>query len=82
MNYSLLGDICHLWRNYYDIQDSWDSVQGIIEWFSNNQDDLQPAAGPGRWNDPDMVISSHINLQATSLGLPSAKLENKAFPNL
>ncbi|KAM7382319.1 hypothetical protein PAMP_002057 [Pampus punctatissimus] len=62
VNYSLLGDICHLWRNYNDIQDSWDSVQGIIEWFSNNQDDLQPAAGPGRWNDPDMLIIGNFGL--------------------
>ncbi|XP_045899696.1 alpha-N-acetylgalactosaminidase-like [Micropterus dolomieu] len=62
VNYSLLGDICHLWRNYYDIQDSWDSVQDIINWFSNNQDDLQPAAGPGRWNDPDMLIIGNFGL--------------------
>ncbi|XP_034384961.1 alpha-N-acetylgalactosaminidase-like isoform X3 [Cyclopterus lumpus] len=62
VNYSLLGDICHLWRNYVDIQDSWDSVQGIVEWFSNNQDDLQPAAGPGRWNDPDMLIIGNFGL--------------------
>lgn len=62
VNYSLLGDICHLWRNYDDIQDSWDSVQGIIEWFANNQDDLQPAAGPGRWNDPDMLIIGNFGL--------------------
>uniref|UniRef100_A0A3B4X814 Alpha-galactosidase n=1 Tax=Seriola lalandi dorsalis TaxID=1841481 RepID=A0A3B4X814_SERLL len=62
VNYSLLGEICHLWRNYDDIQDSWDSVQGIINWFSNNQDDLQPAAGPGRWNDPDMLIIGNFGL--------------------
>lgn len=62
VNYSLLGDICHLWRNYDDIQDSWDSVQGIIDWFSNNQDELQPAAGPARWNDPDMLIIGNFGL--------------------
>nr|XP_046255277.1 alpha-N-acetylgalactosaminidase-like isoform X2 [Scatophagus argus] len=62
VNYSLLGDICHMWRNYDDIQDSWDSVQGIIEWFSDNQDVLQPVAGPGRWNDPDMLIIGNFGL--------------------
>ncbi|XP_078109722.1 alpha-N-acetylgalactosaminidase-like [Sander vitreus] len=62
VNYSFMGDICHLWRNYYDIQDSWDSLQSIVEWFSNNQDDLQPAAGPGRWNDPDMLIIGNFGL--------------------
>lgn len=55
VNYTQLGEICNLWRNYGDIQDSWDSVLNIIDWFSKNQDVLIPAAGPGRWNDPDMV---------------------------
>uniref|UniRef100_W5N222 Alpha-galactosidase n=1 Tax=Lepisosteus oculatus TaxID=7918 RepID=W5N222_LEPOC len=55
VNYTLLGEICNLWRNYGDIQDSWASVLSIVDWFFNNQDVLQPAAGPGRWNDPDMV---------------------------
>lgn len=62
VNYTFLGDICHLWRNYYDIQDSWDSVQGIVDWYSNNQDDLQPAARPGGWNDPDMLIIGNFGL--------------------
>ncbi|TDH12223.1 hypothetical protein EPR50_G00068870 [Perca flavescens] len=62
VNYTFMGEICHLWRNYYDIEDSWDSLQSIIEWFSNNQDDLQPAAGPGRWNDPDMLIIGNFGL--------------------
>ncbi|CAL8248118.1 unnamed protein product [Lota lota] len=62
VNYSLLGDMCNLWRNFDDIQDSWDSVQSIFDWFSTNQDDLQPAAGPGRWNDPDMLIIGNFGL--------------------
>lgn len=62
VNYTLLGEICHLWRNYYDIQDSWDSVQFIMDWFFNNQDYIQPAAGPGRWNDPDMLIIGNFGL--------------------
>ncbi|KAF7648807.1 hypothetical protein LDENG_00151420 [Lucifuga dentata] len=62
VNYSLLGDYCNLWRNFDDIQDSWDSVQGIADWFFNNQDDLQLAAGPGRWNDPDMLIIGNFGL--------------------
>lgn len=55
MNYTLLGNICNLWRNYGDIQDSWDSVLAILDWYSENQDVLQAVAGPGHWNDPDMV---------------------------
>lgn len=62
VNYTLLGEICHLWRNYYDIQDSWDSMQGLMDWFFQNQDYIQPAAGPGRWNDPDMLIIGNFGL--------------------
>lgn len=62
VDYSLLGDICHLWRNYDDIEDSWDSLRDIVNWFSTNQDDFQPAAGPGRWNDPDMLIIGNFGL--------------------
>uniref|UniRef100_A0A3Q4I1U0 Alpha-galactosidase n=1 Tax=Neolamprologus brichardi TaxID=32507 RepID=A0A3Q4I1U0_NEOBR len=60
VNYTQLGEICNLWRNYDDIQDSWDSVLNIVDWFSENQDVLTPAAGPGRWNDPDMVCLIEI----------------------
>ncbi|XP_030637329.1 alpha-N-acetylgalactosaminidase [Chanos chanos] len=62
VNYSQLGEICNLWRNYGDIQDSWTSVLRIVDWFSDNQDILQPAAGPGRWNDPDMLIIGDYGL--------------------
>ncbi|XP_053736825.1 alpha-N-acetylgalactosaminidase-like [Synchiropus splendidus] len=62
VNYTLLGQICNLWRNYDDIQDSWDSVVDIIDWFSKNQDILQPAAGAGQWNDPDMLIIGNFGL--------------------
>ncbi|XP_055046661.2 alpha-N-acetylgalactosaminidase [Misgurnus anguillicaudatus] len=62
VNYTVLGEICNLWRNYGDIQDSWDSVLAIVDWFFNNQDDLQPAAGPGKWNDPDMLIIGDFGL--------------------
>lgn len=62
VNYTLLGQICNLWRNYDDIQDSWDSVMGIVDWFFDNQDALQPAAAPGQWNDPDMLIIGDFSL--------------------
>lgn len=62
VNYTQLGEICNLWRNYGDIQDSWSSVLNIIDWFFGNQDVLIPAAGPGRWNDPDMLIIGDFGL--------------------
>ncbi|XP_017365792.1 alpha-N-acetylgalactosaminidase [Cebus imitator] len=62
VNYSLLVDICNLWRNYDDIQDSWQSVLSILNWFVQHQDILQPVAGPGHWNDPDMLLIGNFGL--------------------
>lgn len=54
-NYSAIIQHCNLWRNYDDIQDSWASLESIIDYYGNNQDAIIPNAGPGHWNDPDMV---------------------------
>ena len=45
------GDVGHLWRTTGDISDSWNSMIGIFR----QQRDLARYAGPGRWNDPDML---------------------------
>lgn len=54
-NYSSIIENCNLWRNFDDIQDSWSSLESIIDYYGNNQDVIVPNAGPGHWNDPDMV---------------------------
>ncbi len=53
--YDDIQETCNLWRNYGDIQDSWASVLSIIDWYGDNQDLFAGYAGPGNWNDPDMV---------------------------
>jgi alpha-galactosidase len=45
------GDVGHLWRTTGDISDNWNSMIDIFE----KQKDLARYAGPGRWNDPDML---------------------------
>jgi len=61
-NYSSIIEHCNLWRNFDDIQDSWTSVEAIIDYYGNNQDVIVPNAGPGHWNDPDMVrLLSYVN---------------------
>lgn len=54
-NFSSIIEHCNLWRNFDDIQDSWQSLESIIDYYGNNQDAIVPNAGPGHWNDPDMV---------------------------
>ena len=40
------------WRTTGDIEDTWASVDGI----GFGQAELAPFAGPGGWNDPDMLV--------------------------
>ncbi|CAH3109766.1 unnamed protein product [Porites lobata] len=61
-NYTRIAEYCNLWRNYDDIQDSWQSVTGIVKWYGDHQDEMIPAAGPGHWNDPDMLIVGDFGL--------------------
>ncbi|MCK3685565.1 glycoside hydrolase family 27 protein [Maribellus sp. YY47] len=44
-------DVGHLWRTTGDILDRWDAMIGIVD----KQRDLAKYAGPGHWNDPDML---------------------------
>jgi alpha-N-acetylgalactosaminidase len=62
VNWTLVTEICNLWRMYYDIQDSWDSVMSIANYYAENADMLRSHAGPGHWNDPDMLIIGDFSL--------------------
>jgi alpha-N-acetylgalactosaminidase len=61
-NYTAIKGACNLWRNFDDIQDSWQSVQTVIDYYGENQDAIVPNAGPGHWNDPDMLIIGNFGL--------------------
>lgn len=41
----------NLWRTTDDIRDSWDSMMANLD----TQSHAAPFAGPGHWNDPDML---------------------------
>ncbi|MFJ6567556.1 NPCBM/NEW2 domain-containing protein [Streptomyces sp. NPDC091292] len=45
------GDVGQLWRTTGDISDNWGSMLSILK----QNLPLAPHAGPGRWNDPDML---------------------------
>ncbi|WP_208869851.1 NPCBM/NEW2 domain-containing protein [Streptomyces lydicus] len=45
------SDVGHLWRTTGDISDSWSSMLDIAK----QNLPLAPYAGPGHWNDPDML---------------------------
>ncbi|MEV6805135.1 NPCBM/NEW2 domain-containing protein [Streptomyces sp. NPDC051129] len=45
------GDVGQLWRTTGDISDNWSSMLSILK----QNLPLAPYAGPGHWNDPDML---------------------------
>jgi hypothetical protein len=57
----------NLWRTTGDITDTWESLRDI----GFNQVENGPFAGPGRWNDPDMLVVGWVgwgpNLHPTKL---------------
>ncbi|XP_052795328.1 alpha-N-acetylgalactosaminidase-like isoform X2 [Mya arenaria] len=61
-DYKKIASYCNIWRNYADIQDSWDSVKGIIEFYGNDTGNFSLVAGPGNFNDPDMIIVGDYGL--------------------
>lgn len=44
------------WRTTGDINDSWQSMSGI----GFHQNKCAPYAGPGHWNDPDMLVVGEV----------------------
>lgn len=61
-NYKEIAKYCNIWRNVHDIDDSWQNVLSVVDYYAKNQDELVAAAGPGRWNDPDMVLAGNFGL--------------------
>ncbi|ESO05122.1 hypothetical protein HELRODRAFT_111560 [Helobdella robusta] len=61
-NYTAQAQVCHLSRNFDDIDDSWDSLLSIIKFYGENNGDFAAVAGPGYFNDPDMLIIGNFGL--------------------
>jgi alpha-galactosidase len=58
-----LARLSNLWRTGGDIRDTWDSI------FANgfSQDRWAGFAGPGHWNDPDMLVVGQVGGWASKL---------------
>jgi hypothetical protein len=61
-DYTKIAESCNLWRNYGDIEDSFESVVDIVDHYGSHQDEFAQYAGPGNWNDPDMVLDKSKSL--------------------
>lgn len=61
-NYTKIANHCNLWRNYGDIDDSFESMNDIVQWYALKQDNLALYHKPGSFNDPDMLIIGNYGL--------------------
>ncbi|BFZ14880.1 hypothetical protein BsWGS_17919 [Bradybaena similaris] len=61
-DYAAVRATCNLWRNYNDVQDSWDSVLDIIDHYGKDDGNFSVYAGPGGWNDPDELVLGDYGL--------------------
>ncbi|KAM9835710.1 alpha-galactosidase A isoform 1-T1 [Syngnathus typhle] len=61
-NYNTIAETCNQWRNFADVYDSWSSIKSILDWTATHQDVIVPSAGPGGWNDPDMLVIGNFGL--------------------
>ncbi len=48
--------LANCWRTTGDLADTWASVSGV----GFSQDRWRPFAGPGHWNDPDMLVIGQV----------------------
>ncbi|WP_328744968.1 NPCBM/NEW2 domain-containing protein [Streptomyces sp. NBC_00285] len=55
------ADVGHLWRTTGDISDNWGSMLSILK----QNLPLAPHAGPGHWNDPDMLEVGNGGMTST-----------------
>ncbi|EGC29366.1 hypothetical protein DICPUDRAFT_58841 [Dictyostelium purpureum] len=55
MPFNYIEGICNLWREFQDITDNFDEWVKIIDEMEIMKPDRSGFAGPGHWNDPDML---------------------------
>ena len=47
---------CNLYRNWDDLQCSWESLERVVDHYGDYGEFLAVATPPGVWNDPDMLL--------------------------
>lgn len=61
-DYKAQAAACNVARNFADIEDSWDDVKKTIDFYGKNEHDFASVAGPGYFNDPDMLLIGNFGL--------------------
>jgi hypothetical protein len=61
-DYPAQARACNLARNFDDIDDTWDSVKSVIEFYGADVGNFSHLAGPGYFNDPDELVIGNFGL--------------------
>ena len=81
-DYEAQAEACNLARNYDDIDDSWDSIKSIIEFYGDDDGNFSFVARPGYFNDPDEVRPVAVPAKALILSPPKSRNFPSIFDNL
>ncbi|WP_415910892.1 NPCBM/NEW2 domain-containing protein [Oleiharenicola sp. Vm1] len=73
-----LSALAHSWRTTGDIRDIWGSLRGI--WFQ--QEKWREFAGPGHWNDPDMLVIGPVDVGSGKSIRPSRLTPNEQYTHI
>ncbi|KAL3231286.1 hypothetical protein MRX96_023334 [Rhipicephalus microplus] len=61
-DYKNVSKNCNLWRNYFDINYTWEGITNITNFEASIQDIAASVSGPGAWTDPDMHVIGNFGL--------------------
>jgi len=77
-NAAALSALANSWRTTGDIRDIWGSLRGI--WFQ--QEKWRESAGPGHWNDPDMLVVGPVDVGSGKSIRPSRLTPNEQYTHI
>ncbi|XP_038055698.1 alpha-N-acetylgalactosaminidase-like [Patiria miniata] len=61
-NYTDIAAHCNTMRNYIDIQDSWEQMLQVLDWYVSKQDEFYLVNGPGSFIDMDFLVVGDFQL--------------------
>jgi alpha-N-acetylgalactosaminidase len=61
-DFKMAQQVCHAWRYYEDVEDSWQSVLSIVDFTVRIQSIIVKFHGPGHWFDPDQLVVGNFAL--------------------
>ncbi|KAL4230782.1 hypothetical protein ACF0H5_011157 [Mactra antiquata] len=61
-DYGEVRQYCNIWRNFWDVGDSFESVKSIVKYYGTNNNLFQKYSGPGGFFDPDMILAGGFGM--------------------